>query len=309
MSMRVTRRQFALGATALALGSTLSRPAFAQEATKTVTTMLGIYDIPLDPRRVVAIDHRTDLEPALVLGLPVIASGYWENRPWVPVSQGMDDLDMPTTAEHVLNLEPDLIICSADEPDDEWWPAKRLMAIAPVLPTSFKTNWRNNLIELGNALDRRAAADEAIADYEALIADIRTRHADTLSGKTLASVQYFPDDKSFRVHLPNQGDYNNPKGDVLKELAVRTVNPALLGEFGVVSYENFTAALEGADGILFANSSNGDLALLADDPLWQRLPAVAAGKVFDMPGNTNFGSFYTSRHVAQSFDALLKLFA
>lgn len=308
MSTRVTRRQFTLGATALAAASTLPGLAFAADS-KTVTTMLGTADVPLTPQRVVTIDHRTDLEPALVLGLPVIASGYWANRPWVPVPEGMDDLDMPTTAEHVLNLAPDLIICSGDEPDDEWWPAKRLTAIAPVLTTSFKTNWRNNLIALGEALDRQEPAAAAIAEYDALIADIKARHAETLANKTLASVQYFPDDKSFRIHLPNQDGYNNPKGEVITELAMRTVDPALLGEYGMVSYENMSTALEHADGILFANSSNGDLALLADDPLWQRLPAVANGKVHEVTGNTNFGSFYTARHVAQAFDGLLELFA
>lgn len=308
MSTRVTRRHFTLGAAALATASALPGLAFAQEGTKSVTTMLGTAEVPLEPQRVVTIDHRTDLEPALVLGLDVIASGYWADRPWVPVPEGMADLEMPTTAEHVLTLDPDLIICSGDEPDDEWWPAKRMASIAPVLTTSFKTNWRNNLTELGEALNRQEPAAAAIAEYDALIADIKTRHSATLAGKTLASVQYFPDDKSFRVHLPGQDGYNNPKGEVMSELGMRTVDPSLLGEYGLISYENLSAALDDVDGILFANSSNGDLALLADDPLWQRLPAVANGKLYDLKGNTNFGSFYTSRHVAQSFDELLKLF-
>src|SRR5215217_1444954 len=249
MSLSLNRRQFAFGASSLALALAMGTQAQGQETGKSVTTVLGTYDIPTDPQRVVTIDHRTDLEPALVLGLPVIASGYWADRPWVPVPAGMIDLDMPTTAEHVLTLDPDLIICSADEPDDEWWPAKRLQSIAPVLPTSFKTNWRNNLLDLGKLVGRDEPALAAVAEYDALIADIRERHA------------------------------------------------ALLGEFGMVAYENLTAALEAVDGILFANSGTGDLASLAEDTFWQRLPAVANGKVFEMNGNTNFGSFYTARHV------------
>jgi len=309
MSLSLNRRQFAFGASSLALALAMGTQAQGQETGKSVTTVLGTYDIPTDPQRVVTIDHRTDLEPALVLGLPVIASGYWADRPWVPVPAGMIDLDMPTTAEHVLTLDPDLIICSADEPDDEWWPAKRLQSIAPVLPTSFKTNWRNNLLDLGKLVGRDEPALAAVAEYDALIADIRERHAAALAGKTIAAIQYFADDKSFRVHLPSQEGYNNPKGEAIAELGIKTVDPALLGEFGMVAYENLTAALEAVDGILFANSGTGDLASLAEDTFWQRLPAVANGKVFEMNGNTNFGSFYTARHVATAFDDLLKLLA
>ena len=308
MSLGLNRRQFTLGATTLIAGAAFGSSAQAQgAATRSVTTTLGTYDIPVDPRRVVTIDHRTDLEPALVLGLPVIASGYWADRPWVPVPEGMANLDMPTTAEHVLALEPDLIICSADEPDDQWWPVNRLRDIAPVLPTSFKTNWRNDLLSLGELLGRTPQAEAAVAEYDALIADTKTRHADILASKTIASVQYFAQDKGFRVHLPNQNSYNNPKGEVISELGIRSVDPTLLGEFGMVAYENLTTALESADAILFANSGTGDLAALAADPFWLRLPAVQNGKVLEVNGNTNFGSFYTSRHVAQAFDELLKL--
>jgi iron complex transport system substrate-binding protein len=304
MTAQINRRIFTLGASAMLAGGALSLPARAQETTS-VTTKLGTYDIPLAPQRVVTIDHRTDLEPALVLGLPVIASGYWSDRPWVPVPEGMENLDMPTTAEHVLNLAPDLVICSADEPDDEWWPANRLMEIAPVLPTSFMTNWRVDLTALGELLGRTEPAATAIAEYDALIADIKTRHATTLAEKTIAAVQYFAEDQSFRVHLPDQSEYNNPKGELLKELSVKTVAAERLGEYGMVSYENLTAALEGVDGIYFADSGTGNLASLAQDPLWQRIPAVVAGRVEDVVGNTNFGSFYTARHVAQAMDRLL----
>jgi len=309
MPFSLNRRQFALGTSSLALGFAMGMPARAQSTSKSVTTVLGTYEIPTDPQRVVAIDHRTDLEPALVLGLPVIASGYWADRPWVPAPAGMTDLDMPTTAEHVLSLDPDLIICSADEPDDEWWPANQLLSIAPVLPTSFKTNWRNNLLDLGKLVGREAPAAAAIAEYDALIADIRARHAEVLAGKIIAAVQYFAEDKTFRVHLPNQDGYNNPKGEAITELGITTLDPASLGEYGMVAYESLTDALGAVDGILFANSGTGALASLAEDTFWQRLPAVANGKVLEMNGNTNFGSFYTARHVATAFDELLKLLA
>src|SRR6218665_1316799 len=132
MTCSLTRRQFGLGASAAVLGAGLPGAAWAQGTTKTVTTPLGSYDIPLQPKRVVTIDARTDYEPALVLGLPVIALGaydFWGGRSFVPETAGAAKLAMPTTAEAVLALEPDLIICSGEDPAGEWWPAERLQQI------------------------------------------------------------------------------------------------------------------------------------------------------------------------------------
>lgn len=52
--------------------------------TRQVTTPLGTYDIPIRPQRVVTIDSRLDLEPAIALQLPVIPTSYAAPEPWVP---------------------------------------------------------------------------------------------------------------------------------------------------------------------------------------------------------------------------------
>ena len=60
----------------------------AAGATNTITTSAGTYDIPLEPQRLIAVDHRLDLEPALALGLPVIGYSLRDNlAAWVPVAR------------------------------------------------------------------------------------------------------------------------------------------------------------------------------------------------------------------------------
>jgi ABC-type enterochelin transport system substrate-binding protein len=74
---KTSRRTFMLGSASLGLTVALPQTAYAQEM-RSVTTQYGTYDIPAAPKRVVAIDSRLDLQPALALGLPVIGHGLSE---------------------------------------------------------------------------------------------------------------------------------------------------------------------------------------------------------------------------------------
>lgn len=75
----LTRRQFGFGAGIAGLGAFLaacgdSGSSSGETEMRSVTTPLGTYDIPVNPKRVVAIDSRLDLEPAVALELPLVAT-------------------------------------------------------------------------------------------------------------------------------------------------------------------------------------------------------------------------------------------
>ncbi|NKW63176.1 hypothetical protein GS937_01340, partial [Rhodococcus hoagii] len=115
LTAALSRRGFlgaiALGATAFTVGcGTSSGSDTASAATRAVTTPLGTYDIPVAPQRVVVIDSRLDLEPALALELPVIATSYDTPAPWLPPVDARV-LTAPVDLEEVLGLAPDLIVC------------------------------------------------------------------------------------------------------------------------------------------------------------------------------------------------------
>ena len=87
---------------------------------RSVTTPLGTYDIPVNPKRVVAIDSRLDLEPAVALELPLVGYTYAHATPWVPIDSSVPFLSEIPNREQILALEPDLIVCLNYE--SEWWP-------------------------------------------------------------------------------------------------------------------------------------------------------------------------------------------
>ncbi|RYE10941.1 MAG: ABC transporter substrate-binding protein [Hyphomicrobiales bacterium] len=297
----LSRRAFTLGTAGLAAATLLPRTAFAQGTTRTVTTPLGTYDIPASPQRVVAIDSRLDLQPALALGLPVVGHGHSVPGAWVPVPKDISFVGSIVNIEQVLALEPDLIICAAYDPDSEYWPLNKLKTIAPVLPTNGDVHWRDSLNELAGWLGLEGNADGAVAEYDALIAAIKARHGDKLQQKQVASTQ--PDGGGLWLMNGTTMLHNL----VLTDLGANFVQPAAGQKYDnptQITSENFATALEGVDGILLATTGTDEIDALNKEPLWQRLPAVAAGAVVASNGNVNYGSLYSARHLAGLYDEL-----
>lgn len=295
----INRRAFTLGSAGLLLATTLPGRAEAQE-TRSVTTVFGTYDIPVSPKRVVAIDSRLDLQPALALKLPVVGYGHSKPGPWVPGTEGLEFYGSEVNIEQVLASNPDLIICSDYDPDSVWWPANKLKAIAPVVPTSGDKPWREAFRELADLLDMHGEGEEAFGAYDALIADIKARHADKLATKTIVSVQ--PGQGT--AYLMNGAKMLQPQ--VLADLGAKTIPPAEGQDYDVeVVAEQFGEVLGGVDGIILSTFAPEDIDGVKDEPLWQRLPAIASGATVASNGNINYGSIYSATHVARMIDELL----
>ncbi len=300
MSIKLNRRNFTLGTAGLALGAMLPGRAFAQE-TRSVTTIYGTYDIPVSPQRVVAIDSRLDLQPALALGLPVVGYGHSTPGSWVPVPEGLEFYGSEVNIEQVLASDPDLIICADYDPDSVWWPANRLRDIAPVVTTSGAKPWKEAFRELATLLGMDGAGDAAIAEYEGLIAEIKARHGEKLATRTVVSVQPWEG----TLYVMNGPKMLQPQ--VLADLGAKTIPPKEGQEYdsGEIPAEAFGDTLGQVDGIILATTSPEGAALLDGEPTWQRLPAVASGALVASNGNINYGSIYSAIKVAQMVDELL----
>lgn len=296
MTLSLNRRAFTLGTAGLALATAL--PAAAQE-TRSVTSSLGTYDIPADPKRVVAIDSRLDMQPALALGLTVIGYSHSEPGAWVPKPADAIFFGAPPNVEQILAANPDLIICSDYDPTGEWWPIDRLKTFAPVVPTRGDAPWKDQFRELAALLDMTDAGEKAIAEYDALITEIKARHGDKLANKAIVSVA--PDSSS--VYLMNGLAMLQPQ--VIADLGAKTI-PAAEGQLydgGEVVPENFGERLGDIAGLLVTTAPGETPEILAE-PLWQRLPAVQAGAVVLSDGNINYGSIYSAIQVARLIDDL-----
>jgi iron complex transport system substrate-binding protein len=314
-SAMLSRRQFGVGAFGVGVAALLAAcsseadgTTAEEAATRSVTTPLGTYDIPVDPKRVVAIDGRIDLELAVALGLPVIGYNLNEAQPWVPVDPSVPFLGRKPNVEEILGMQPDLVICL--DWDSEYWPTKELQSIAPVLPTDGTADWRTNLEQLAGWLDRTDDGKRIIADYEGEIAEIRERNADVIATKTVASLSFSAEQSLLYVSSlpvsPLSGKTaQQPTDMTLGDLGGRTLSPegfTAEGELGLEQMEK----LQGVDGFMLSIDSpdSEDYKALAANSLWQRLPAVQAGNITFLAGDTYYGSNYTGSYVARGWDEL-----
>lgn len=297
----LTRRQFGLGLAATIALAPVARALGQDAGTRTVTNWLGTYDIPASPRRVVAIDNRLDLETALALGLPLIAHSRDHAAPWVPVSDDVEFIPGPPSVEYNLGLEPDLIVCM-DVPGSDIWPLEQLRGIAPVLPTRYEEDWRENLANLASWTGREQQAAESLADYDAVIAEIATRQAAKRDRFRLAVVHYFADSGEMMVR-----GAGSTQGRVLADIGGRTLDPAIHDQ-GAVSMEALPDLLGDVDALFYndidGDDAGGNFAALQHHPIWTRLPAVLNNRVYRSMGNTNFGGVYAAKFIAREWDAV-----
>jgi iron complex transport system substrate-binding protein len=296
----LSRRSFAAGGAAILAGS-----ACAASERRMVNTPLGPVEVPVAPRRVVAIDSRISLEMALALDLPLVGYSHSRARPWVPVPASVPFLAAPPDLEQILMLEPDLILCPDTSAHSEWWPLARLRRIAPVLPSNHRTHWRGNLDRLAGWLQRTAVAERAVTAYAEQIAGLRRRHDGVLRRSLLAAATYDPLKRRLMVRSDGTGYGFVMPAQVLADLGGRAVEAGRLGPYGEVALESLGDVLGRVDGILLIDLGDRAPLALAREPLWQRLPAVRVGQVHVTRGNSVFGSVYIAHHLAGAWDALL----
>ena len=152
--------------------------------------------------------------------------------------------------------------------------------------------------------------DRLITDYDALITDIRTRHASAIAGKTVASLSYSPDKATIYIDsLPvseETGKKNRQPTDMtLADIGGRTLSTTGFDNQGRLSIEEMDR-LQDCDAFMVSVTDSSDTTFdqLSDNKLWQRLPAVQAGNVTVLQGSTYYGSIYTNMYVAKGWDDL-----
>lgn len=298
------RRLFLGAVSLLGLSACSTGPAVVESATtREVTTPLGTYQIPVRPARVVTIDSRLDLEPALALQLPVVATSYAAPEGWVPNTSAVKELAAPPKLEEVAAEQPDLILCTDVGADSEWWPIKDLVKIAPVLPIDYTQPWRRNLEQLTDwlGLVDTDVARAAVRQYDDRVAEVRTTYAQVIKDHSIGIVQYGPDGvmASTAEFITRQvaGDL----GLQVPEIAGASADGGKTLQ--VISQEKYDV-LSVTDGLLVTTSS-AVAAARDTNSFWQRVPAVAQGHVSYSDGNINFGSVYTALEALRLIEELL----
>ncbi len=239
--------------------------------------------IPAAPQRVVVLDASFALGIGLDAGLPVVGA---------PIAR-MSDVDLTARAaaagvtdigfvtepslETIVALEPDLIL---GFPADPGTAAMIYPQVAQLAPTLLYTDldWRAFYQLLAGLTGREDEIAARFAEYDARLADVRARMPDTpVSVLRITSWD-------FQVYLDSPRSY--APFEVAREAGMRRTAYETTDDPSVSmqrpDWEEL-AALEGEVLLYIAGGTNdsdrnGRLEEVLADPLWQMLPAVAAGR-------------------------------
>lgn len=245
----------------------------------------GVFDAPVcapdAPARIVVLDPQMALGMLEELGVPVLGAPLL-SLPDIAAKtrardEGITDIGhaQQPSLERIVALDPDLIIGDTYAHED-LYPA--LSRIAPTV-LSAHADWTAHFTLLARITGSQEAARAMLGAYEARLADIRARVPEDL---TVSVLRVSPN--GFQVYLDGPMAY--APYAVLAEAGIRrTPYETTQGNtFRKRPGWEELAALDG-DVLLYVVANGydpaGDDALAARieaDPLWQMLPAVAAGR-------------------------------
>lgn len=257
----------------------LSSAANARE----VTDATGPVEVPDAPQRVVVLTNE-GTEAVLALGVtPVGAVNSWNGDPWWDhIAARMGDA-VPVGKESAVNLEliaalePDLILANLQRHEEI---RPQLTAIAPtVMSRELRGDWKDNMRLYAAALGRSDAAEAAIADYDAQVAALSADLGDHLKEK-VSVIRFLPG--QIRIY-----QLDSFSGVVLRDLGFDRPANQNVEAFAIRTGKESIPDMDGDRIFWFTwetGNGEGDAAArdVLDDPLWQSLSAVKAGRVHEV---------------------------
>ncbi len=305
----ITRRHALTGALALAASAAVARPALGkQEATPgvaqvsypvTVTHDGGETTLQQEPLRIAALEWHL-VEDLLVLGIQPAAVADVEGfKTWVTIDvQLADDVQdvgvrQEPSLEALAAADLDLIL-ALDYRDAEIY--DQLNSIAPtIMLNAFpETEGVTPLDDLrarirfeASFLNRNAEAEAAIATMDGVIAE----QAGLIDGAGLTGAPYVAFQGYTGENAPVMRLFTDGSlmGDAISATGLVNAWTEDGGEWGFTTndIEAFIDLPEDVNVFYIINATDDILdSFLNDDPIWQSLPFVQAGRFFPLGGDT-----------------------
>jgi iron complex transport system substrate-binding protein len=246
-----------------------------------ITHAMGVTDVPDNPQRIVVLTNE-GTEALLAVGItPVGAVRSWLGDPWYEhIATEMADVtvageESAVNLEAIAALEPDLILGNKTRQEKIY---DQLSAIAPtVMSERLRGDWKINMALYTDAAGKGTEGEAALAAFDARAAKIAESAGPALQeeislGRFMAALTriYYKD--TFAGLILDQIGFARPAVQDKPEFA-DDVGRERIPDFN--GDRLFYFVYETGDGAAEQQANDW-----TDDPLWQDLPVVKAGKAY-----------------------------
>ncbi|HKE71071.1 MAG TPA: iron-siderophore ABC transporter substrate-binding protein [Nocardioidaceae bacterium] len=260
-------------------------------------------DAPAD--EVVALEW-SEAEDLVALGvMPAGVAQVEDFKTWVntvALDEGVTDVGLRSepSIDAIAGLQPDLIITEADRSRSQ---IDDLEEIAPVLVTEGSDQSDNigqmktNLEMIATAVGEEDTADQLLADLDATIAEGREAiEAAGMADATFAAAHGWSEGGSVAIRMFGEGSLFS---DLAEELGLSNAWSGKVDEWGLTTTDVEAMTQLGDTHFMYiAPEDNVFAEALPDNPIWQGLPFVERGKVYELDGGTwAFGGPKSSEQV------------
>jgi iron complex transport system substrate-binding protein len=254
----------------------------------TLEDAMGEVVIPANPERVIA----PYLEDALV-ALGVTPAAQWSIGDTVldylqTELQGVPKIGWDVPLEQAISYDPDLLIFSSPASIQKGqYEEYKKIAATYVFKDEVSADWRTQLTQMGEILNKQAEAKEALAAYDTKVSDTKAKIQESIGDETAAIIWVMAD----KFYLMESDRFSAKV--LYNDLGIK--QPAFIENLGGAAVQWDPIALEklpeiGADHIfLISKKGEAGLDLLANSSIWNGLDPVKNGKVYEM----NDPSFWT----------------
>lgn len=245
--------------------------------TRSITHAMGTTQVPDKPQRVVVLDT-PELDAAITLGIKPVGTVRDEASAGPSAYLGAQAADIPVVGiigtpnlEEISRLKPDLILSSKDRDEPRY---SQLSQIAPtVFGDAPGARWKENFQLYADALGKGAEGRAAMTAYQ----DRAKQIGSQVPKATTVSVVRFLTDET-RLYTPRSFS-----GIVLADVGVARPEIVRTAPDIAVNISPEELPKADADFVYAAYYAPKEMTTFPQgQALWGQLPAVKAGKAFDV---------------------------
>ncbi|MCA0972080.1 ABC transporter substrate-binding protein [Halobacillus litoralis] len=255
-----------------------------EEATgeRTVTDAMGNeVTVPADPQNIIA----SYLEDYLV-ALDVTPAAQWSVQNGESVQGYLQDSlgDVPTIPydlplEAVASFEPDLLLMdSAGMVEGNKYDQYSRIAPTYVVGEAQNNDWRDELQRVAEVLGKEDQAQQVLDDYEQKVEETKTAVQDAIGDESIAALWLTGGTFYVVNDQLSSGDVLYNDLEVTAPNVVQEIADSSESNWSEISLEKL-AQLD-ADHIFLLNGDGEEAEMLQDD-IWQNIPAVQNGNVYE----------------------------